>query len=414
MTYRQIRDGGPAVLLRKAKKLTVLFRRAAIWAVMGPVSIVVVLGMRALRPLVLVRVGQIRSDRIGHFGVDAPLHLADQTLRAKAPRIVDLFYISKETCNDQWAKMARRHLSVYWWVRYLVIVNQWFPSGVEHQTRSVNGSRDIEGLFHKTDVRFAFTDEEDLRVKQWLGARGWRKDESIVCLLARDSKYMATKSDNNWSYHNYRDTDIDTFNQAIMGLVEQGHWVVRMGKTMHRPLSCHHPRIIDYPFVDDQNDLIDIWLAAHCRFFISTATGLDSIPDAYGLPTVYVNALPLGLMKSYAHIIWVPKNLIWKKTGRPLTLREHLAHPHLQSEQYEKAGIDIVDLSDECIRLTVDEMEQRLSGTWQDTTDDVRRQTMFWEIFKSHPNFEKFHGWIHPQARAGTHWLRAMGDDFLA
>ena len=52
------------------------------------------------------------------------------------------------------------------------------------------------------------------------------------------------------------------------------------------------------------------------------------------------------------------------------------------------------------------EKEARLNGTWQESNEDKLLQERFWEIFKSHSNFQKYHGDIHPEARVGAHFLR--------
>jgi myosin-crossreactive antigen len=52
------------------------------------------------------------------------------------------------------------------------------------------------------------------------------------------------------------------------------------------------------------------------------------------------------------------------------------------------------------------EMEARLNGKWEDAEEDQYFQDRFWSIFKSHPEFKKYHEIIHPEVRVGTHFLR--------
>jgi len=380
---------------------------------MTPVAIITIIAMRALRPWILVRVGKIRAEKIGHFVMDAALHLAAQSFRSGRPVIFDCFYVARRTSNEQWARMVRRQLHVHWWVRYLIVFNQLIPGGELHQVGSVNGSRDVYGLFHQMGVHFEFSVDEMNRAKSWLIKHGWDEKAPFVCLLSRDSKFNALEGGKDWSYHDYRNTEIDAYTTCIENLVAKGYWVIRMGKNMHRELSYRHPHVIDYPFVDDQDDLIDVWLSANCQFFISTGSGIDSIPDVYGVPTVYVNFIPFQWMRTYSNIIIVPKYLIWKDTGKYLTFRECLDHSYLHTEKYVSAGIEIQDLSDEEINMVVNEMERRIDNTWVDTAGDIERQEKFWKTFKSHPDYGQHHNWIHPQARVGMQWLKSMGDEFL-
>ena len=158
-------------------------------------------------------------------------------------------------------------------------------------------------------------------------------------------------------------------------MVDRGYWVIRMGKAMHKRLSLQHQRVIDYPFVEDQDDLMDIWLSVNCRFFVATASGIDTVPWVYGKPpVVYVNALPLSLCASPINNIWAPKHLRWKDSGRLLTLKEHCQHGYGHTIEYEQAGIAVEDLSPAEITAAVTECEQRVAGTWVETKEDQDRQ----------------------------------------
>ena len=416
LTLSQIKEGGLKVFEHKLQRALHLSTLPIVWALMSPVAIIGVIIIRAIRPWVLVRIGTIRTCRIGHFCMDASLHLAYGALKPAGDRTLDFFWIAKKTSNEQWARMVRRQLSVHWWVAYLIPFNDLLPGGYVHQVPSVTDSRDIHGLFNRGVARFKFTPEETASAKSWLLKCGWKENMPYVCCLMRDNKYLSLKCGeyNTYSYHDYRNSDIDTYIKSFNYLVSKGYWVIRMGKAMQKALSLHDQHVIDYPFVTDQHDLIDIWLTVHCHFFISTGTGLDTLATVYNVPTVYVNALPLSAMTTSAHCVWVPKNLIWKETGRFLTLREHLRHSYYHSHGYEEAGIVIKDLTDQEVISAVEEMDQLLTGTWVFTIDDEKMHNKFWEIFKETPNFSQGHGWIHPQSRVGTNWLRSMGDDFFS
>jgi len=113
----------------------------------------------------------------------------------------------------------------------------------------------------------------------------------------------------------------------------------------------------------------------------------------------------------------VPKTLIWQASGNPLSWRECLDAAVIQHRQelndYSQLGVQLKDLSSEEILAAVKEKWQRLQGTWVDTEDDLRRHRQFWETFKSHPSFTEYHGWVHPECRAGTTWLRSRDNGFL-
>ena len=216
-----------------------------------------------------------------------------------------------------------------------------------------------------------------------------------------------------WKHEDYRDSDIATYVPAAEWLANQGVWVLRMGKVVEKPIPCSHPRVIDYAFHPDRSDFMDVWLFAHCDLCISTGTGPDNISDIYSRPILFLNFIPLQRLTRWSDAMHVPKTLVWQTSGIPLNCREYLNNNYSFTYQYDNNGIKIIDLTSEEILATVQERWQRLQGTWVDTEDDLKRYHKFLEIFKSDPEFQKCHVWIHPQCRVGATWLRSMGDVFL-
>ena len=381
----------------------------SIWAV--PLVLVI----RGIRPSVLVRMGSLSYGRIGHFVCDGVEQLA--RLQEQPPRTVDWFWLGK-TCNSQWERMIRRSLRVHDWVKYLDRWNRGLPGGSAHERpTSYTMSRDVEGLCTRYNVKMPFLPEETDEALEWLRSKGWKDGEPFFCLIVRDDEYLASEplhserafqSVDAWSYHDYRNSDIDTYIPAIKWLVAQGVWVIRMGKFMAKPLPSRMDRVIDYAFDAEKSDLLDIWLFANCTGCISTATGPDQISLIYGREALFVNAMPLSLSFSWAQSLWVPKTLRWGATGQNLSVSEYLVNGWLTTSDYGMAGIEIVDLTADEITSAVQEFWQRHSKTWRDTVDDEQRQLAYRSIFSEWSGFSQYNGWLHPDARVGTEWLRSV------
>ena len=118
-------------------------------------------------------------------------------------------------------------------------------------------------------------------------------------------------------------------------------------------------------------------------------------------------------MEAWGNHITVPKKLTWASGGRPLTLSEQVRHTSLNGDYYKKNGIQVTDLSPSEITNAVLEMEARLSGTWIDTEEDELLNVRFWNQIRSYSEFSEYHGWIHPKARLGSHYLRESRDWFF-
>jgi len=354
-----------------------------------------------------IRFGKLRADRIGHYVYEYALMIAESELNNNST--IDIFCTHYPICNEQFDKMIRRRSFVRDWVRYLFLWNKAIPFGEKHnaQNNIDLDSRDLDGWLEKANVYFNFCANEELIVKEWLEKHHIQK-ENFVCMLIRDNAYLP-----DLKHHDYRNTNIDTYVNSCKMLADDGLKVIRMGKKMEHRIPVENTNIIDYAFLDDKSDLLDIWLFANCKFCISTGTGIDSISDVYRKPMLLVNHNPIGHHVTWSDCILVPKTLIWHHSNKPLTLKENLDFNSLEANEYYNEGISFIDLDDKDIMEAFKERYQRIIGTWVDTQDDINRQKEFWKIFKSWDEFPKYHGFIHPKAKVGSYWLRKMGRSFL-
>lgn len=396
----------------------------AVWAI--PIILIIY----CLRPWRIIRFGDLRTDRIGHAVMDAGMQFAMRQLQDK--KYLDFYWLDQKSPNQFWNQMVRRNFPVYWWVYPLAYWNhKLFGMNLHYRPSSATASRDIHGWLEQAPEKMRFFDEENQKAKEWLRKQGWKDGESFVCLLVRDSAYLNSdpmhknyaqvdhpEYGKGWDYQNYRDSDIATYVPAVEWLADQGVWVFRMGKIMAKPIPSHHPRIIDYAFHPEKSDFLDVWLFANCDLCISTGTGPDVISDVYRKPLLMLNYTPLMNMFSWSNAVHVPKSLIWSESDKLLTWKEYLEHSYYKTNDYSQAGIKVVDMTPDEILAAVQERWQRIQGFWQDTEDDQSRQYRFWQIFKDylkdHSDFSKYHGWIHPESRVASSWLRTVGDPFLA
>jgi len=407
---RDVQNDGLEVLRRKLVRAIC----CGILIVNVVIALPIVVLCRLCRLFRVVRFGFFTVDRIGHFSFDVEYYLVETAVERRTKPHIDLFYFMGTPANTSFASISRRSLNVNSLVRPLYLANNLLPGGAAHRilpARELTASRDKLGLLASVPSQLAFNVEEVEMGRNYLQELGLAHDDKYVCLIIRDSKYLTeTFVERDWSYHNFRDTNINDYNEAIVALVQKGYWVFRMGKVVHHPLEVKHSRVIDYATSELRCDLLDVWLTANCYFAVSTGLGLDSIADIFRRPMVFVNYLPLIDMETWGPYITVPKALTWCASGKPLNLFEQIRHSSLNGHYYNEKGIDINDLSGDQIKNAVLEMETRLSGKWLDTRADENLQKTFWDELRTHPEYSRYHGWVHPQARIGTHYLRDAKD----
>ena len=374
--------------------------------------------VRVVRPIKLIRFGHIRSDVLGHLVLDPEYYLSEREV--KKDTSLDLFYfLTKIHPNNHWPLMLNRHLRINALYRYLDRVNRFIPSGqIHHKNLSSTGSRDLQGYSTKTDVHVKFTPEENQSARSYLKDLGLDESDRYVCLIVRDSAYKEKHQNwkQDWSYHSYRDSDIDTYESAALKLADKGYWVLRMGKAVKKPLKLNHTRIVDYANSVYRSDFLDIWLTANCSFALMTNTGIADVVYIYRRPTALVNALPLGHINTTLNSVsmWLPKTIVWAKNNNPLTLREQIdtgVIGFIRTDQYEQAGVLIVDNSSQAIIDTVLELEFKLTGRWEAEPVDALNQDKFWQILQTWEQFSKFHG--QPKSRMPDSFLRLNSEWFL-
>jgi len=411
--FIQIREEGWEALSRKGRKVLITLIKNPIDVLAYTIFIPVVIIVRLIRPFKLIRFGYFDASAIGHYSFDVEYYLVEKKLGHHPKNIVDLFFYNtlssdRKPANQFLNLLAKRNIYVNNFVKYFYYANDFIPMGEKHKylpAFSRMGSRDIYGLFQQTCPQLKFSANENKQGQEFLKRIGLKYEDRFVCMIIRDSEHLKNQLDS-YAYHNYRDTDVDTYADAALALAEKGYFVFRMGKKVNKPFNVDDPRIVDYAISEYRSDFLDVWIMANCFFCISTGTGLDEIPRIFRRPAVYVNYLPLSQFVSYDQALSIPKHLVCRQTNRWLTLTEHLSHPYLRSKDYQDAGIRIEDNSAEEIKLAVEELESRLIGSWQTTEEDRELQDRFWQIFRDHPVFKKHHNVIHPEARVGANFLR--------
>ena len=382
-------------------------------------GVFVVVVLRLINPWLLVRWRRLRSNSIGHFVADTEMYLCEGDAGINDPKQhnVDLFCMAYGAiCNQQLAIMWKRILRI-WPSRILtpiIRVNRLIPGGTAHEiSDNTQHDRDVHNLLERFPPHLEFIPEEEVRGEAGTRALGIPPNTPFVCLIMRDNAYLDQRAPcRDWSYHTYRDSDIQNYILAAEELADRGYFVIRMGAKVREPMKTAHSKIIDYATNGMRSDFMDVYLGAKCEFCISVGTGFDAVPYVFRRPIVYVNMVPLGYLFTFTtQFLGITKHYFAAAQNRELTLSEIFSHGVgfcVTTSGYESKGIKLIENTPEEIRHVVMEMAERLNGTWQPHEDDEVLQRRFWEIFptdavdgdQGHP----LHGEIH--ARFGMAFLR--------
>ena len=404
-----IKEGGFLVVVRKLRFLLSII--ISILLTFPAIPIVII--MRILRPFVVIRLGSLDLTRIGAL-CHAEWYLCNHYANTNCNRYLDIFYYVKSCmpiANSPWLKMWKR----------LVFVSIFFgrlARSVDNLNRSLPGyashiipkygippkNESLKAILACKKPFLTFTPEEEIRGKKLLREIGIPEGVPYICFHARDSAYLnVVHNARDWSYHDYRDANINNYIHAVEQLVCRGYYGIRMGAIVKENLTASNPKIIDYASNGKRTDFMDIYLGAKCRFFICGDSGLNMVPESFRLPIVYVNLTHWAQLSTWSHNgLNIGKKFYLSGENRFLTFREiinsELGYIY-DVKLLKQKGVEIIENTPEEIAAVTIEMDERLKGTWRTTQEDEELQKHFWGIYGS----DKLKS---PDYRIGTEFLR--------
>jgi len=277
------------------------------------IFLIIYIVLLIIEPFKKVRIGFLYNRRFGHLALNTDIHLRNLQLGAIPKDRLYIFFAFKPA-NNQLLKMFKRKMNIVEseflskLVSPICFFNTRFCQRLPFEA---NEYRE----FNEANATLEFTKDEELVGKSELKKMGIGENDWFVCMFARDDQYAKTAFPTmDHSPDEHRNADIDDYNEAVKFIVEQGGFVIRMGSNVAKEFTFKHPKVIDYA-VYYRNDFMDIYLPAHCRFYLGTSSGGVEIVKVFDRPQVAVNWMPIGSATFGKNDIFIPKNVVYKESG---------------------------------------------------------------------------------------------------
>ena len=262
-----------------------------------------------------LKIGKLDTSRIGNIYV-ADLFLIKKKI--KKINQLEIWVTDRKICNSQMYKMLNRHFKIFNSMRFyydslnfLSLKNNFFS---QYLLR-LDLNKDF--IYHdKSGNQIKFS-KQDFKQAKILEIPDNRK---VICISCRDDAYLKkSNSDLDFSYHNYRDTNINSFIPIIKKLIKKKYFVIRVGKISKTRLKIKSKYFLDYPFSKYKNDLLDFYFPNICSLWIGSNNGLDTLAHLFRKPTIVVNLAPLGILSHNLNnkkLIYHFKSHIFKKSKK--------------------------------------------------------------------------------------------------
>ena len=358
-----------------------------------PISIILFIFIIILKPFVIVRISLIPTSRIGHLSGNVDLYLSYKKYFQKE-KTLDLFFRERFISNYFLYKKWKNKI----YIGHRIILNQifyfiLFLNLKKHKIKAIETDRDILNIRSKKinlNLKLSLSEEEyGFSILKNFGVK---KSDKIICIIARDEVYL-NKADPgmNWDYHNYRNSEIKNYKLAAEELANRGYFVFRMGSNNKEKFISNNKRVIDYSFSKYRSDFMDIFLSSKCNFAISNSLGLDGVFALFHKPIAFVNMVPLAYLQSYyQRYIFLFKKHFSSEKNRYLSINEIFdlgLASSLNTEDFEKKRIKLIENSPEEIRDIAIELDDRLNKKFVETLEQKNLQKKFLHLYEK--NLEK-------------------------
>ena len=280
------------------KRIYILIRNSInlfISILIFPLTLTILIVIILIRPIIHIRVGRLRNDKIGHLSLEFELYLLEKKLEKK--RKFDIFFKEKIVCNKTLYNLRKKQLIVFpkFILKDSFFLFNFFGLKDLFCANRKFGDEDTNYLIDKSKPTITLKKEILNKNLEKLYKNGLKKNQKIVCIHIRDSAFRGysdfTDYKNTYDYKNYYKT--------IKFLLKKKYYVVRTGRKSFHKFKIKDSNFLDYPFSKVQSDDMDMVLANKCYFGISTGSGYDGVIRMFRNPVLFVNFIPPGYFPSY-------------------------------------------------------------------------------------------------------------------
>lgn len=302
------------------------------FAIMIVPTVIILIFIKIFSRILLVRLGSLPSDRIGHLSIDIELYLCKLKNNKLKKKIKDFFFIpnNKQVSNyfliDIWSEqiniIQKFFVFPLWFFMNTKILKYLYKDHIlDHRSKNFPHF-DNEYLIPTSKQNIILKKSDENECYNLLKKNNINTDKKFVCLHVRDNLYLKKKYPlKDYSYHDYRDFEINDFKKLCDFFEDKGFLIFRMGNASLKKIEFANNNIIDYSNSSFLSDKMDVFLISKCSIFIGAESGLLSLAQCFRKPLLNILGKPLVPATHY-NTLYSFKNLHKLSNNKPLSLKE--------------------------------------------------------------------------------------------
>jgi putative glycosyltransferase (TIGR04372 family) len=322
----------------------------------------------------------IPSRRIGHLAAEMNLH---HIKNSHLKQIKQKIYIyTTPICNEKLFEICTKGLEIRsdeklkFFITFITrfnLLDKFFLKLTDCN------DRDVRQLRSTSDNPVKLSSEDRKLALDTLDKEGYSRlfHKKVILLCVRDSEYTKKNfASLDLSYHNYRNSDIQSYDTMVQYLLSKDFSVIRMGRETQSRQNIKNDHYWDYSNSNVRSDLLDIYLAEICYACITTGLGFDALTAMNSKPTLNINYLPHGYCNCFASTDYTCfKWLREMSTGKLIEdwgeLYSRNVFTVVKNDDYAVNGFEVIDLSEDEILHCAKTFLQRIEID-QDATKDMK------------------------------------------
>ena len=343
-----------------------------------------------IKPIVLIRFGNLGCERVGRF-FTAELNLLFNKFKKKKVKSFDIWVAGDFISNEQHFIILKRKFLViqqlFIFYKILELLSKYINIYSEH-INTLDHTFKNYSLFYKHPIQLNLTKQEINKGELILKQFGIPKNAKIICITSRDDLYLRrTHPSVDFSYHNYRDSNVNNYIPAIKALIKKNFYVVRMGKIAAKRLDIKSSKFVDYPFHPLKSDFMDFFFGYKCYFWICCNTGLDEVARVFRKPLLDLNMVPFTGLKVASKKALLCLKIHKNYNNKKLSLNDIFdsgVGTSFRSEEFRRKKIKLHELNANQIKDIALEMTKLMKDSWKiKNKNDLKLQKKFEKLYLS-------------------------------